>query len=540
MNKAYSSIFIVLLSIFVFTGCSQRPVKVYSDADIFRYNEAAGITSLDPAFAKNQAHIWLANQVYNSLVQLDDSLNIIPSLAKSWTIDSTGLVYTFELRKDVLFHQNSYFENHLEDRKMKASDVVFSLERLRSHKLAAPGSWTLSNVKEGGIKIDGDHKVIIELKEAFPAFLGLLSMQYCSVLSEKAYQEYGNSYFEYAIGTGPFYFKLWVDRVKLVLRKNTDYFEKLNGKSLPHLESVAIRFIPDKFSAFLEFVKGDLDFISGIDASYKDEVLDFNGDLREKYKEDIQLIKQNYLNTEYLGFLVDSAKSSYPYNNKYFRKAVNFAFDRHKMIRYLRNGIGTAAEDGMIPNGLPSYEKNNLFNFNLDSVQHYLKMARYFEKGSPEVVLHTNSSYLDLCEYIQYSLRESGIQLSLEVHPPSTLRQLISAQKIQFFRASWIADYPDAENYLSLFYSKNFAPNGPNYTHFKMKEFDDLYTRSYVETDVLKRQSLYREMNELIMDQAVVVPLFYDEVYRFSAKGTRGLGGNALNLLSLKNVRKTK
>ncbi len=536
MNKAYS----VLISIFVFTSCSERPEKGYSDADIFRYNEAAGITSLDPAFAKNQAHIWVCNQLYNSLVQLDDSLNVIPSLAESWTVDSTGLIYTFQLRKDVLFHNNACFKPSEDTRILKASDVVFSLERLRSPELSAPGSWTLSNVKESGIKAIDDYTVSFELKEPFPAFLGLLTMQYCSILSEHAFQKFGKDYFEYAIGTGPFYFKLWVDRVKLVLRKNTDYFEKINGVSLPHLESVAIRFIPDKFAAFLEFVKGDLDFISGIDASYKDEVLDFNGDLQEKYQKDIRLIKQNYLNTEYLGFLVDQEKSTYPYNNRYFRRAVNFAFDRQKMIRYLRNGIGSPAEHGMIPNGLPSFEKTNSFSFNKDSVLENLTKSGYVEKGSPEVVLHTNSSYLDLCEYIQYSLREMGINLSIEVHPPSTLRQLISAQKVQFFRASWIADYPDAENYLSLFYSENFAPNGPNYTHFKLDEFDAMYKACYVETDLDKRRSLYRKMNRIIMEEAAVVPLFYDEVYRFSAKGTQGLGGNALNLLSLKNVKKSE
>ncbi len=539
MNKAYSIIFVLLNSIFVFIGCSQRPEKNFSDADIFRYNEAAGITSLDPGFAKNQAHIWVCNQLYNSLVQLDDSLNVVPALAESWRVDSTGLRYTFNLREDVYFHANSFFTAK-QARLMTAKDVVFSLERLRSNSLAAPGSWTLSNVQKGGIQALDPHTIEIKLEKPFPAFLGLLTMQYCSILSKDAYAHYGKTYFDHAIGTGPFYYKLWVDRVKLVLRKNSDYFEFSNGERLPHLESVAIRFIPDKFSAFLEFVKGDLDFISGIDASYKDEVLDFDGQLREKYQGDIQLLKQNYLNTEYLGFMVDQEKSTYPYNNVHFRRAVNFAFDRDKMIRYLRNGIGTAAEDGMIPNGLPSFEKTGHFSFNTDSVAHYLQLADYNGQGSPTIVLHTNNSYLDLCEYIQFSLREAGINLDIEVHPPSTLRQLISAQKVSFFRASWIADYPDAENYLSLFYSENFAPNGPNYTHFERKEFDQLYQRSYAETNFEKRKAMYRKMNRMVLDQAVVVPLFYDEVYRFSAKGTTGLGGNALNLLSLKNVKKSK
>ena len=110
--------------------------------------------------------------------------------------------------------------------------------------------------------------------------------------------------------------------------------------------------------------------------------------------------------------------------------------------------------------------------------------------------------------------------------------------KVDFFRASWIADYPDAENYLSLFYSTNAAPNGPNYSHFASATYDSLYQLSAsVVLDSL-REELYQKMDSLVISEAPIVPLFYDQVLRFYPKSIKGLEGNALNLLDLKRVKK--
>jgi peptide/nickel transport system substrate-binding protein len=145
---------------------------------------------------------------------------------------------------------------------------------------------------------------------------------------------------------------------------------------------------------------------------------------------------------------------------------------------------------------------------------------------------------LDLCEYIQNQLGEIGLNVKIDVNPPSTHRQMVATSKLNFFRGSWIADYPDAENYLSLFYSNNFCPNGPNYTHFKNEEFDKLYEQSLSETDNKSRIVLYQKMDKIIIDNAVVVPLYYDRVLRFTNKNITGFKSNAMNLLDLKRVRK--
>lgn len=536
MKTAFYFLSILLL----LTACG--PDHLHDQRLVFRYNEAAGITSLDPAFSRNQANIWAVNQLFNGLVQMDDNLKVKPCIAKSWEIRDSGLTYIFHLRRDVLFQKDECFKD-VQERRVTASDFKYSFERLQSAELAAPGSWVFQKVRD--FKAPDDSTFVIHLSTPFPPFLGILSMKYCSVIPEEALDFYGSEFRQHPVGTGPFYFKLWVENQKLVLRRNVDYFEKdENGKSLPYLEAVAITFIPDKQSAFLEFVKGNLDFMSGIDASYKDELLTFDGQLQPKYSERFNLFREPYLNTEYLAFLVDSSQDVMqhsPLLDVRVRQAINYGFDRKKMMRYLRNNIGTPATKGMIPKGLASYDTAAAFGYeyNPDKAKQLLAQAGYPNgEGLPEITLQTNASYLDLCEYIQGEVSNIGIKMKVEVTPPSTLRQAIATSKVPFFRASWIGDYPDGENYLSLFYSKNQAPNGPNYTHFKSIQFDSLYRAASSQTHDDIRIRLYQKMDSLVMAQAPVVPLYYDQVLRFYPKNVKGLGGNAMNMLDLKRVKK--
>jgi peptide/nickel transport system substrate-binding protein len=528
----YLTLTLILLS---FAACIDRPQPM-GDHLVFRYNEHSNISSLDPAFARNPQNIWPANQLFNGLVQLDDDLNIQPDIAQRWEIIDSILTYRFFLREDVYYHKDPVFGED-STRRVTAGDFVYSFDRLVDPNVASPGSWVLSNVAD--YKAVNDSVFEIRLKQPFPAFLGLLSMRYCSVVAHEAVEKYGGEFRRNPVGTGPFQFKLWEENVKLVLRKNPLYFEfDGQGERLPYLEAVAITFLPDKQSEFLQFAQGKIDFISGLDNSYKDEILTTTGSLQDNYTESVYLLKAPYLNTEYLGFFMEA--STPEIQSIHLRRAVNYGFDRKKMIDYLRNGMGIPATAGFIPKGLPGFA--NIPGFDYDPELARKLVERYKEQtgdNDPEIVIGTNSQYLDLCEYIQRQLEKIGISVRIDVMPPSTLRQMKSTGELDIFRASWVADYPDAENYLSLFYSPNFTPNGPNYTHFSNPVLDSLYMESLSVTDIDARKEYYRKMDSIVIDQAAVVPLFYDMAVRFVRKEVSGLGINPQNFLFLKKVKKT-
>ena len=542
MRQIFITIFILLFMVSCKNHNSDNNGKT-----IFKYNESSGITSLDPAFAKDQANIWACNQLYNGLVQLDDQLNIKPCIAYEWEISDEGKTYTFTLRNDVLFNKDECLKDI--PRKVTAYDFEYSFSRIVDEKIASPGAWILNYIKnENGkyaFKALNDTTFTLTLKQTFPPFLGLLSMQYCSVIPHEAVEMYGKDFRNHPVGTGPFYLKLWKEGVKLVMLKNENYFEFDGKKRLPYLDAVNITFIIDKQSVFLEFAKGNIDFMSGIDASYKDELLTINGKLNPNYENKFQLISQPYLNTEYLGFLMDSSAievRNNPIKLKAIRQAINYGFDRVKMMRYLRNNIGTPALYGMIPKGLPGFDTTMVkgFYYNPDKSRKLMAEAGFPNgKGLGEITLSTTASYLDLCKYIQNQLGEIGIKLKIDVNPPATLREMIAKSKVPFFRGSWIADYPDAENYLSLFTTNNFCPAGPNYTHFSNKEFDILYNKAQNEINDSLRYRYYSQMDQIIINEAPVVILYYDQVLRFAQKNIKDLGSNPMNLLTLKRVRKT-
>ena len=540
--KQLLAIFLLLL----ISACGNRPEELEGKT-VFRYNESAGITSLDPAFARNQANIWAVNQLFNGLVQLDSNLLVQPCIAKSWEVSEDGMIYTFTLRNDVYFHDNVCFAEG-KGRKVTSEDVVYSLQRLTDPTIASPGAWALSSVSENAGKPDisapNDSIVVIKMKYPFPPFPGLLGMQYCSVVPREAVEYYGENFRNSPVGTGPFYFKMWKEGVKLVLLRNDNYFEYNGADRLPYLDAVAVSFIIDKQTAFLEFVKGNLDFISGLDASYKDELLTASGMLNPKYNEKIKMHSQPYLNTEYLGFIYDSLNSlinTSALKDVNVRKAINMGFDRKKMIRYLRNNIGEPGTKGMIPAGMPGYNhyKNYGYDYNPSEARRLLAKAGFPDgKGMGPVVLSTNASYLDICQFIQSELSKIGIELKIDVSPPATLKENIAQSRIPFFRGSWIADYPDAENYLSLFYSGNFTPQGPNYTLYNNPAFDRLFLEASSITHDSLRFEAYTRLDSIIMQDAPVVVLFYDRVLRFTRSGISGLGSNPMNLLVLKHVKK--
>ena len=535
--------FILLFTIAAFSiSCSESNKN--TTKKVFRYNESAGIITLDPAFARDQAHIWICNQLYNGLVQLDDNMNIKPSVAKSWKISEDGKTYIFHLRNDIKFHNDISLKNT--SRKVTAYDFEYSFKRLTNPKTASPGAWVFNNVlKENGkyhfIALN-DSTLEIKLKNPFPPFLGILTMQYCSVIPHESVEYYGKEFRKHPVGTGPFYLIKWEENIKMILRKNPEYFETVNGKQIPFIDGVSITFLIDKMTAFMEFVKGNIDMISGITPQYKDELLTSNGTLRKKYRKKFKLLTAPYLNTEYLGILVDTTikkvKNS-PLKNKKIRQALNYGFDREKIIKFLRNGIGTPGTKGIIPKGLPGYDSTSDYgyNYNPDKCQNLLQEAGYDQKNPlPSITLTTTPEYLDIVKLIQAQLAESGITIKIDVSPPAAMREMKAHSKLLFFRSSWIADYPDAENYLSLFYSKNFAPNGPNYTHFSSLEFDSLYLQSFITLSNDQRIKLYSKMDSLMMKNAPVIILYYDKITRFINNRITGMHPNAINLLNLKTI----
>ncbi len=526
-------------AVLVLAGCynSKR-----TDKKIFHYNADTGIPSLDPAFAKSQATMWPAHQLFNTLVEIDDSLHIVPSIAKSWEVSPDRTVYTFQLRNDVYFHDDPAFPGN-KGRKLTARDVEYSFSRILDKQVASPGSWIFNRKVDSTRPFVAINDSVFQLRLIRPynPILGIISMQYCSVVPQEAVEKYGPEFRRHPVGSGPFRFVAWEEGQALILKKNEYYFEKdSQGIRLPYLDGIKITFYDSKATEFLLFRQKQLEFVNDIEASFKDEVLTKTGELRQGWEGKIVLQTNPYLNIEYLGILVDTTnvllKNSALRSTK-IRQAINYGFDRRKMILYLRNSLGTPAESGFVPMGLPSFDSSVVKGYYYDPARTKLLLAQAGfpdGKGLPVTRLFTIPIYADMANFIAKQLEESGIPVRVEVVQKSLLLEMTSTSKAAFFRGSWIADYPDAENYLSVFYSKNPAP--PNYTRYNNPAFDALFEKAIRETNDSLRYQLYRQADQVMMNDAPVVPLWYDKVVRLVQPHVKGFKPNALNLLELRRV----
>ncbi len=520
------------------TNCCNSFNSKNRELQVFRYNESDNISSLDPAFARNLENVGACNQLYTGLVQLDNQLNVLPDIASRWVISKDMKQYNFYLRKDVFFHKNECFSNTKKTRNVVAQDFTYSFNRLIDPKVASSGSWVMDYVKN--YKALNDTTLVINLKKPFPAFLSLLSTKYCSVVPKEALSFYGTDFRKKPVGTGPFQFKAWEENTKLVFRKNPLFYEKDSlGIRLPYLEAIAITFLPDKQAEFLQFIQGNLDILRSIDNSYKDELLTPKGNLNPNYANNVVLRKTPSLNSEYIGFFLGNDNN--PLKNKNLRKAINYGFDRKAMITYLRNNIGIPAENGFIPKEIPGHNGQNGFTYQpLLAKQYYKTYLKESNNSKLNLTLGTNADYIHICEYIQRELQKIGIPIKVELMTASSLRAKKKAGQLSLFRSSWIADYPDAENFMIPFIKEKFAPNGPNYTHFKNPTFEKLYRKSFTIPDINERKFIYEKLDSILIEEAPIIPLYYDEVIFFDKKNVVGIPNNAQSFLYLKTAKKLK
>ncbi|RSK23896.1 ABC transporter substrate-binding protein [Hymenobacter metallilatus] len=536
-------------------ACSE-PTATTDARRVFRYNQPESLTSLDPAFARNQANTWAVTQLYNGLVELDDSLKPGPAVARRYEISPNGRRYTFTLRPNVRFHDNAVFPGG-KGRRVTAQDFVYSFRRLLDGATASPGGWIFrGKVLE---KADGepsdtcfvavnDSTLRIYLKEPFIPFLGILTMPYAYVVPREAVQRWGKDFREHPVGTGPFRFKEWDEGNAIIYHRNPAYWKKdADGKPLPYLDAVQISFIQDRKTEFLTFMQGKLDFLSGIRSGSRDLIMYPDGTVREDFKGKFRLQKVPYLNTEYLGMQQDltnlrgdNLTTGKALQDKRVRQALNYALNKPEFLAYFLNNVGKPGNSGFVPASLPSFsaEKVPGYTYQPEKARQLLRAAGYSPGKPLRLRLNTVAESKEFCEYYQKKWADVGVQVEIDVNQGAAHGEMIDNGRAAFFTRSWLGDYPDAENYLALFYSPNFAPAGPNKTHFKRPAYDQLYQQAKLEQDAARRYALYQQMDRLVTEECPVIAVYYDEVVRLTQNNVQGLTPNPMNQLVLERVKK--
>jgi peptide/nickel transport system substrate-binding protein len=541
-----SSIGVLLFTVLGLGGCKNVDKK--SPQQIFHYNEDVSVTTLDPAFVRSQSENWIVSQIFNGLIDLDAQLQPVPALAKSWEISTDLLTYTFHLRSDVNFCFVDK-QGKVTTRKMVASDVAYSLSRIADPATSSPGAWIFVGKIDSQLNrvfiAPNDSTFVLKLVSPAASLLGLLSTNFGYVVP-KEYARLDKSYLaRNPVGTGPFYVRRWEDEIKLVMRKNPHYHEKdTQGVPLPYLDAINVTFVKNKQTAFMQFAAGSYDFFNGLEGSFKDELLTDQAMLKPKYAQKMKAIITPFLNTEYVGcYLGEYPGKTNWLKDVHLRRALFYAVDKQKLVRFFRNGLGDAGDWGVVPPILNVHEKEAITEANAawqKALAEYQQSGYAKQTNKPEIVLSTTADYLDMMVYLQETWGRLGVKIKVDIQTGGMLRQLRNEGKLMLFRGSWIADYPDAENFLACYYAPYLSPMGPNYTHFEDAQFDTLYRLIEAGESGQKaslRKQYIQQANQILIDQAPVIPLYYDKSIRLIQPWVQGLENDAANRLVLKRVK---
>lgn len=574
--------FVVLLSLSTIVACTR---KENSDPNFKTVNLPLSddVKTLDPANAYDTVSLTVMPLSLESLFQyayLKTPLVLEPLLAESMPdVSKDKKVFTIKIKKGVMWQDDAAFSGG-KGRELKAADFIYGWKRLALPQLQSNGTWIFEDKVVGytefkkklfedkktpveelmaapleGFKLVDDYTIQIKLIKPYPQLLNVLAMGFGAPVAKEVTDKYGHEGLnERMVGTGPFRLKQFVRNSKIILEKNLSFrgekypsegdadaktrgYLAAAGQNLPFVQEMNFHVFKESQPQWLQFMRGSLDF-SGIPKDNFDTALE-NGVLKpELAKKGISFDKREEAVIFYLAF---NMKDKLVGNNAYLRKAMAQAIDREYIIKTFRNGRAIKAVS-IVPSAIAGHTgRSDLAgDFNLVEAKKNLVKAGFPEgKGLPEIRFDTRGASTDtrqLAEYISKALGEIGVKIKVEVNTFPGYLEKEKKGNLQFFIGGWSADYPDAENFLQLLYSKNGAP-GPNSTNYNNPEFDRLYERIAAMMPSKERAELIKKAEQIAMDKDMTWSgLFYTIRYDLNHAWFKNYRKNELILNDLKYI----
>jgi len=528
---------------------------------IFRVNETGELRSLDPVAINDVTSAHIAENIYDQLLYFDASLQLTCELAEHWEISPDGLRYTYYLRRGVYFHDDPCFPGG-KGRELIATDVVYSLTRccdartgtlsadyFRGKVLGAEEYYaaTLRALQTGtepkipgvrGFRALDRYTVQIELVAPFGPFEYYVAMNFTGIHPREAVEYYGKDFFQHPVGSGPFRFVGWTPDRECVLVRNHRYWKRdTAGNALPYLDGIRFSFVKDDKVQFLEFTEGSLEECYRIPSEFFPLVVDDKKQLRPSFARFL-LLRVPALSTQYYGMLTTSPI----FRDVRIRQAFNYAVDRERILRYVLKGQGgEAAHYGLVPPAMPDYPAYRIRGYRFDPkrARQLLAAAGYpMGRGFPPLDLQLNSGggrNVLVAEAVQMQLAEVlGVQIGLKMVEFARHLDEIDHGRAPFYRLGWVADYPDPESFLNLFYGKlvptdSTAPSPINSTRYRNPRYDALFEQARRTLDHRRRAEQFVEAEQIALADAPMLLLFYDEDYRLLQPYVRGYRNNAMD-----------
>lgn len=529
---------------------------------VFSVNEIEDFRSLYPLNITDVTGHRIANQLYEGLVKLDqETLELVGGLADAWEMNDEGTVLTFSLREGVFFHDDPCFSDG-KGREVTAQDVKYCLDRLcAASSTNVMSSYFLDRVvgasafyeaskkmeqpESGveGIKVLDERTLQIELEYPFPSMMQILTLPACWVYPPEAVEHYSDEMRIQCVGTGPFRMKMIKEGEVVILERNHNYWgQDQYGNQLPYLDAIKYTFIKEKRTELNEFMKGNLDMVFDLPT---EEVVKIREGMENGAEQNYQFQSVPSMVIQYYSF----QHKSDLFSDLNVRKAFNYAIDRQQIVNYALQGKGYPAVHGIVPPSFKDYDTESIkgYQYDPDLARTYLAKAGYEDgEGFPVLTLQLNyggSVNVQVAEAIQKMLEETlNISIELTLVPRSQHYERVETGKALFWRDGWVADYADPENFLNLFYGA-LVPDDLNEksyinsVRYQNPKFDEVFEAALRETDAEKRMELFQAADQIAMDDAAVIPLYYEESIRLLQDDVANFPINPMEYRDFSSVR---
>ncbi|MBL4625753.1 MAG: ABC transporter substrate-binding protein [Flavobacteriales bacterium] len=509
-----------------------------------------------PGIVDVYTHV-VASHVFESLVKFDaKTLAIQPCVAEEWDISVDGLVYTFKIKKGIKFHDDDVFGG--EGRELTAKDVQFSIElactqhpqnimfvsTLQDRLLGANAYYEASadgapaNGLEG-VKIIDDYTIQLTLVKPFSPFISVLTSPALSIIPEEAYKKYG---VDMTIGSGPFMVpegQRVDDDSKIILVRNPNYHRSDSlGNQLPFLDTLQILIIDSKKAELEEFEKENLHIVDGLPAESIRKIVEQQIANFQNKPPKFLLDRGPTMGTEYYEFNTQHEALS----DKRVRQALNYAIDRNKIIdKVLKGEAYGPGENGICPPTFSGYDISSIsgYTYDLNKAKQLMAEAGYPNgMNFPTIKLELNSGgykNTSVAFEIQKQLMDNlNVNIDLEVVPFAQKLQDEQYGRADNFRSAWLADYPNPQNFLFLFYGKYVPedmsePSYPNVTRYVNPEYDRLYDLALSAQSQEESYALLAQAESIMMEDAPIMVLWYNEKYKLIQSNVRNFYTNPMN-----------
>lgn len=548
-------------AVLLFSGCGRAPLDAGFEGEMVMFGETSRIRSLDPAKTGDVASSMATGNIYEGLLEyhyLERPYRLIPGLAEDMPeVSEDGLTYTFRIRQGIYFQDDPCFvETDGKGRELTAEDFVYSIKRVADVKNASPGFWAfndrirgLNDFREASMGEDPtDYDMEVEglraldrytlqviLERPFPQFLYVLTLHYAYAVPREAVEFYGDDFRRNPVGTGPFILGSWRPNYRIEFVRNPKWAETGRvelypdtgapgdaeagllddaGKPIPFLDRIVRYVVDDSATQWLMFLRGQFES-SGISRDNWDAVLGDDRALTDELLErGITLAVSPTLTIFYYGFnmndpvLGHSDDPEQDRRNRALRQAMTSAFNTAQWIRFYNNRI--TRPTGPIPPGVAGYvEREERWPFDLERARELMVEAGYPDGRDPatgrrlQITLELGSAdspeVRQSTELFADFMNQIGVVINPSFNNWPTFLDKLQRGQAQMFGLGWVADYPDAENFLQLFYGPNTSP-GPNHAHYRNAEFDRLYEKARVMHDSPERTELYQRMADIVIE----------------------------------------